>query len=180
MQLYITLPLTFAVVALTVLYWRLTRDTSLQAVRRKERLRVYFVRALDLNGEVADSLWFHDCWLTQGDESYQQMKDFAAQLCKVCELDFGMIFRPTDAGYICSVADGTINIWCYSHSDSLHIMLEDSWLNTRIFMWTRPSSFRESQSRSWMTGHLPTHVYDNFQEWREQLLQALAEFAVKK
>jgi len=178
MEFYVAL--TFTIIGLTLQYWRLRRDNSYHGARRKERIRVYFVRALGLTGPVVDSLWFHDCWLTQGNESYQQMKDFAVHLCRVCELDFGMIFRTTDFGHICSLANGTINIWCYSHSDSLHIMLEDSWLNTHIFTWTRPGSFEESEGRSWTTGHLPTHVYDNFQEWRGQLLNALAEFAVKK
>jgi len=176
MQLYITLPLTFAVVALTLLYWRLTRDTSLQAVRRKERLRVYFVRALDLNGEVADSLWFHDCWLTQGNESEKHRATFAEQLCTLCLHDFGIRFVKTAAGYEAQTENcGWIIMWLYR--EQLRIFLQDTAFNSRQFSWLAPNQFRDSRS-AFGRASPPVRVYGDFYEWREKLLKTLTYFAM--
>lgn len=67
------------------------RSSSLAFPYRKEWLRTYFCRGLDMTGPSLNALWYMDPWLAgPGNSSQEEMTNFVRMYGWICETRFGI------------------------------------------------------------------------------------------
>jgi len=175
MEVYQGVLIALLLIGISRIYGR-KRVRHFQLSERKEWLRYYFVLALGADGRIVDALWHQDPWLTQGDESEEQMRAFADQYVAICKTDWHLILNATDIGY----SGGGVDVWITDIS--LDVMLQEALLTSHHFTWNSKEYLRERRGPAW-NGNDPRTISQRhltFETWRTALLTATANFAAKK